>query len=54
VDFWARRDENMTAVAEFEQLWEEREAIEKERKKLAPWVADVIDWHSRRAEEREQ
>jgi hypothetical protein len=43
----------MAAVAQFEKVREE-EAIENERKKMAPWVADVINWHSRRAEDREQ
>jgi hypothetical protein len=54
VDFWARRYESDAAIAVFEEIQEEKKAMEKERNKMAPWVTEVIEQHSKRAEREER
>jgi hypothetical protein len=38
----------------FEDIQEENKATEKERNKMAPWVIEVIERHSERAEREER
>jgi hypothetical protein len=38
MDFWARRDESMAAIAQFEQLREEKEVTEKGRQNMSGTV----------------
>jgi hypothetical protein len=38
----------------FEEIQEQKKAMEKERNKMAPWVTEVIEQHSKRAEREER
>ena len=46
MDRWATPEENMQAAARMRGHHENREQEKMKRKKLAPWVSDVIERHS--------